>query len=128
MLSNLFLEYPDVDFDIFHISYPYQDILAVLAKNFPNVYINMCWAHIISPNASVNSLLEFMDTVPINKISAFGGDYSFIDGVYGHLHLAKENIAKSLSIKVSQGLFEIEEAKSIAKMFFYDNPKRILRL
>lgn len=88
LLSNLFLEYPDVTFDIFHIGYPYQNELAVLAKNFPNVFIDMYWAHIISPNASINSLLEWIDTVPLNKISAFGGDYCFIDGVYGHQYMA----------------------------------------
>jgi len=128
LLSNLFLEYPDITFDIFHISYPYQNELTVLAKNFANVFIDMCWAHIVSPNASVNALLEWFDTVPLNKISAFGGDYLFIDGVYGHLKLAQQNVAKALSIKVGEGLFDIDRANDIAKMLFYDNPKNIFRL
>lgn len=128
LLSNLFLQYPDVNFDIFHIGYPYEDELAVLAKNFPNVYIDMCWAHIVSPNASIRALLEFIDTVPLNKVSAFGGDYRFIDGVYGHLKIARQNVAKALSIKVEEGLFDIEKAKETAKMLFYDNPKEIFKL
>lgn len=128
LLSNLFLEYTDVSFDIFHISYPYQNELTVLAKNYPNVYIDMCWAHIVSPNSSINSLLEWIDTVPLNKISAFGGDYLFVDGVYGHLYMAKENVANVLSIKVSEGLFDLDEAYKIAKMLFYDNPTRIFKL
>ena len=128
LLSNLFLQYPDVTFDIFHMSYPYQNELTILAKNFPNVYIDMCWAHIISPNASINSLLEWIDTIPLNKISAFGGDYAFIDGVYGHQYLARENIAKALSKKVSEKLFDIDKAKEIGKMFFYDNPIKLFRL
>lgn len=128
LLSNLFLEYPDITFDIFHISYPYQNELIVLAKNFSNVFVDMCWAHIVSPNASVNFLLEFIDTVPLSKISAFGGDYLFVDGVYGHLVLAKENVAKALSMKVKENLFGIDYAKEIAKMLFYDNPGRIFRL
>ena len=64
LLSNLFLEYPDVNFDIFHMSYPFQDVLTVLSKNYANVFIDMCWAHIVSPNASINALLEWFDTVP----------------------------------------------------------------
>jgi predicted TIM-barrel fold metal-dependent hydrolase len=128
LLSNLFLEYPDVTFDIFHISYPYQNELTVLAKNFANVFIDMCWAHIVSPNASINALLEWFDTVPLNKVSAFGGDYLFVDGVYGHLKLARQDVAKSLAIKVEQGLFDIEKAKEVAGMLFYDNPKNIFRL
>ena len=128
LLVNLFLEYPNVVFDIFHISYPYQNILTVLAKNFPNVYIDMTFAHLVSPYSSVNSLLEFIDTVPLNKIAAFGGDYEFIDGVYGHLKLAQENVAKVLSIKVEEGLFDVDKAKKVARMLFYDNPKNIFRL
>ncbi|MBM3700806.1 MAG: amidohydrolase [Actinobacteria bacterium] len=128
LLSNLFLEYPDVDFDIFHISYPYQNVLAVLAKNYPNVFIDMCWSHIISPNASINALQEFIDTVPLNKISAFGGDYSFIDGVFGHQNLARLNVAKALSIKVREGIFGLEEAKKISEMFFLRNPLKIFKI
>jgi predicted TIM-barrel fold metal-dependent hydrolase len=128
LLSNLFLEYPDVTFDLFHISYPYQAELTVLAKNFSNVFIDMCWAHIVSPNASVNSLLEWFDTVPLNKISAFGGDYLFIDGVYGHLKLAQQDVAKALAIKVGDGLFDMEKAKEVAGMLFYKNPRNIFKL
>jgi predicted TIM-barrel fold metal-dependent hydrolase len=128
LLSNLFLQYPDVTFDMFHMSYPYQNELTVLAKNFANVFIDMCWAHIVSPNASVNALLEWFDTVPLNKISAFGGDYIFIDGVYGHLKLAQQDVAKALSIKVEEELFDIDKAKEVASMLFYDNPKNIFRL
>jgi len=128
LLTNLFLEYPDVDFDIFHIGYPYQHVLSALAKNFPNVYIDMCWAHIISPTASVNALVEWIDSVPMNKISAFGGDYCFVDGVYGHQYLARLNVSKALAIKVEEGLFDEERAKEIAKMLFYENPYRIFKL
>ncbi len=128
LLTNLFLEYPDVTFDIFHMSYPFQNELTVLAKNFQNVYIDMCWAHIVSPNASVNALLEWFDTVPLNKISAFGGDYRFVDGVYGHLKLAQADVARALAIAINKGLFDMDEAKNIARMLFYDNPKNIFKL
>lgn len=128
LLSNLFLEYPNVAFDIFHISYPYQNELTVLAKNYPNVYIDMCWAHIVSPNSSVESLVEWIDTVPLNKISAFGGDYLFVDGVYGHQYMARLGVAKALSIKVEEKIFDIDKAKQISKMLFYDNPRQIFGL
>lgn len=127
-LANLFLEYPQVRFDLFHIGYPYQNVSAVLAKNFPNVHLDMCWAHIVSPNASVLALQEWIDTVPLNKISAFGGDYLFVDGVYGHQRLARADVTRALAVKIEEGVFGLEEAKQIARMLFYDNPKRIFRL
>jgi hypothetical protein len=128
LLSNLFLEYPDVQFDLFHIGYPYQHVLSALAKNFPNVFIDMCWAHIISPQASVDALREWIDSVPLNKITAFGGDYLFVDAVYGHQYIARKNVSRSLTYKVEEGVFDTAEAKQIAKMLFYDNPKRIFKL
>ena len=128
LLSNLFLEYPDIDFDIFHIGYPYQQVLSVLAKTFPNVYIDMCWAQMISPTASINALAEWVDSVPLNKISAFGGDYSFIDAVYGHQHLARVNVSKALARKVKEGVFDLEKAKEISQMLFYQNPLKIFKL
>jgi uncharacterized protein len=128
LLTNLFLEYPQVNFDLFHIGYPFQHKTTVLAKNFPHVFIDMCWAHIISPNASVNAILEWIDTVPLNKVSGFGGDYCFIDGVCGHQLLARQNITKALAIKVQEKLFSIDKAKQIAKMYLWDNPKALFGL
>ena len=95
---------------------------------FPNVLIDMCWAHIISPFACVVALEDFLDSVPYNKISAFGGDYLFVDGVYGHLHIARQNISHVLAEKVEQGLFSVAKSIDIAKALFYDNPKRIVQL
>lgn len=128
LLNNLFLKYPDVDFDLFHISYPYQGVACALAKMFPNVTIDMCWAHIISPSACVAALDDFLDAVPYNKISGFGGDYLFADGVYGHLMLSRENIARTLAGKVERGVFGEERAVGIAKALYYDNPRRIFKL
>ena len=128
LLSNLFLEYPRVNFDVFHIGYPYQQTLSVLAKNFANVFIDMCWAHIVSPSASRSALTEWLDAVPYNKISAFGGDYAFVDAVYGHQYMARENVSRSLTQKVKEGSFDISRAKEISHMLFIDNPMKIFNL
>ncbi len=128
LLSNLFLEYPDVKFDVFHMGYPYQQELSALAKIFPNVFIDMCWGHIISPTASVNALIEWLDAVPANKISAFGGDYCLVDGVYGHQVMARHDVSVSLAKKVKQGSFDVDEAKRIAWLLFVENPARLFGL
>ncbi len=127
-MTNLFLEYPGVKFDIFHIGFPYQQSLGVMAKNFPNVYIDMAWAHIISPETSIRALVEWLDFVPANKICAFGGDYFFVDGVYGHVSLARENVAKALAIKVERGSFDFNRAKEILHWMFIDTPSGLFKL
>ena len=128
LLSNLFMVYTNITFDLFHSSYPFQSKAAVLAKNFPNVCLDMCWSHIVSPRLSVNTLLEWLDIVPINKISAFGGDYCFPDGVAGHQILARQNVAEAFSIACEKGIMCLDEAKDCIKAILYDNPKRIFKL
>ena len=128
LLSNLFLQYPKVRFDLFHIGYPFQHVLSALAKNFPNVFIDMCWAHIVSPEASVRALEEWLDAVPYNKISAFGGDYAIVDAVYGHQVLARRNVSRTLGRKISEGCFDVQTARVIARRLLYDNPMEIFRL
>ena len=128
LMTNLFLEYENVKFDLFHMSYPYMLELSNLAKNFRNVFIDMCWGHIVSPTAARRSLAEWLDAVPANKISAFGGDYCFVDAVYGHQLLARQNVAASLAQKVADGSFDLDRAKEIARWVFVDNPTKLYGL
>ncbi len=127
-LTNLFLEYRDAQFDIFHGSYPYCSELAVLAKNFPNVYVDMCWMHVISPTVSEKMLHEWIETVPSNKIMAFGGDYVIVEGAYAHSCIARGVVTKVLSDKVRGGYFSREDALELADNVLRDNAWRLFRL
>lgn len=128
LLTNLFLEYRNARFDVFHMGYPYVMELGNLAKNFRNVFIDMCWGHIISPEAARRALVEWLDAVPANKINAFGGDYGFVDGVYGHQLLARQNVATALAQKVTDGSMGLSRAKEVATWLFIDNPKQLFGL
>ena len=90
LLTNIFLLYPRISFDLFHISYPYQNELSALAKSFPNVYADFCWAHVISPEVARRTMAEFLDTVPVNKIFGFGGDYHYPELSYAHAKMARQ--------------------------------------
>lgn len=128
LLANLFLQYRDVKFILFHGGYPYGGELASLAKNFQNVYIDLCWLYIISPSYSERYLHEWLETVPVNKIMAFGGDYHNIENVYGHLLFAKEIVANVLIEKVKDGYFSEEEAMKFARMMLHDNAVELFKL
>ncbi len=120
-LTNLFYLYPAARFDLFHIGYPYQEELGVLVKLFPNVYVDFCWAHIISPPAARRALDVWIETVPLNKILGFGGDYRFPELTYAHARMARQNIAQVLAGKVEAGLFDEAEAAGIGRMLLRDN-------
>jgi len=128
LLKNLFRKYPNVPFDLFHIGYPYDRELITLAKYYPNVHIDMCWANIISPHASREFFREALDVLPYTKIFAFGGDYCFFDGVVGHLAMAKQNICGVLAEKVDRGEYDMALAEKILRAVFYGNAKRVFGL
>lgn len=120
-LSNLFLEYRDVRFLLMHGAYPYGGELSVLAKNFRNVYIDMCWMYIISPSYSERYLHEWLETVPANKIMAFGGDYHNVENTFGHSLMARAVVSKVLVEKVASGYLTEQEALQIARGILHDN-------
>jgi hypothetical protein len=127
-LINLFMEYPDVNFCIFHSSFPYGGELTTLAKNFPNVFIDMCWTHVISPSYSIRYLHEWLETVPANKIMAFGGDYSIVEAVYAHAVIARQVVSTVLVEKVRSGYLTEPEALDIANRILRENALEIFRL
>ena len=128
LLTNLFLEYRDVKFLLFHGSYPYGGELATMAKGFRNVYLDMSWLYVISPSYATRYLHEWLETVPANKIMAFGGDYHNVENTYGHSLIAKEIVAKVLVEKVSTGYISESEALDIAKRILFTNVVEIFDL
>lgn len=85
----------------------------------------MAWANIISPYAVRDALYEMLETVPWNKIFAFGGDYLFYDGVVGHVELARRNVAMVLAKKVDEGELTLGLAEKILAGLLHENAEKI---
>lgn len=120
-LVNLLKQYPNVNFVFYHGGFPYGGELTTIIKNFPNAWLDLSWLYIISPGYAKHFLHEWLETIPANKIMAFGGDGRNGEGTYGHLVFAKQIVTEVLVEKVRSGYFKEQEAKDIAKMLFYDN-------
>ena len=121
LLSNLFYDFPDVNFVLFHGSYPFGGELTTLIRNFSNVYIDMNWTYSISPTYAERYLNEWIEAVPASKIMAFGGDQRCVENTYGNLVIARQVISKVLTEKVRSGYFTEKEAITVARMILYDN-------
>jgi predicted TIM-barrel fold metal-dependent hydrolase len=128
LLANLFLKYRNVKFILFHGGYPYGGELASLGKNFRNVYIDLCWLYVISPSYSERYLHEWLETIPANKIMAFGGDYENVENIYGHLLFAKEIVGNVLVEKVKNRYFSEGEAIKVAQMMLHENAVNLFQL
>ncbi|MCX6375226.1 MAG: amidohydrolase family protein, partial [Armatimonadetes bacterium] len=121
LLIKLFMKHPKTKFDIFHISWPYTEELTAVCKNFANVYVDFCWAWIFNPPAARRALSDMLETIPLNKIHGFGGDFIFVEGTYGHSVIARREIARVLAEKVEEGRFTEEYALWAARRILREN-------
>jgi predicted TIM-barrel fold metal-dependent hydrolase len=125
----LLQRHQNAKFDIYHLGYPWVREALMLGKGFPNVWLNFCWTHIISQRFAIAGLDEAIDLVPMNKILVFGGDYSTgVEKVYGHLVMAREDIAEVLARRIRKGHISESQAMELIRKWFWDNPKDLYSL
>jgi uncharacterized protein len=121
--------HPTAKFDIYHLGYPWMRETLMLGKGFENVWLNFCWTHIISQRFAVTGLDEAVDLVPMNKILIFGGDYiTGVEKAYGHLVMAREDIAEVFARRIREGLITESQALDLAQRWFWDNPRDLYNL
>ena len=125
----LLQRHPRTRFDIYHLGYPWVREALMLGKGFPNVWLNLCWTHIISQRFVLSALDEAIDLIPMNKILAFGGDYGLpVEKTYGHLVMAREDVAEVLGRRIREKQMTETQALVLARKWFWDNAKALYRL
>lgn len=117
----LLAAYPKVRFDLFHIGYPYQDEFIAIAKHYANAWIDMCWAWIISPEASRHFLSELLVTAPASKVFTFGGDFIPVEMVPGHAVVARRGITLALCDLVAGGWLAEKDVPDMAERVMRGN-------
>jgi hypothetical protein len=120
-LVRLYQDFPDARFVIFHIGYPYHNEVVTMAKQYHNVFVDMCWAWILDPAESIQFLRSFLVSAPHNKLFAFGGDYFVVEPVAGHAHLARVGITRAIASLIEDGLLTVEEAPALIESIMRGN-------
>ena len=120
-LIPVFERYRRVRFDVFHASWPWTSELGAIAKNYPNVYPDMCWVWAMNPTESERTLGEWLDGVPFNKIFAFGADTGLPWCEVGYSIQARLGIARVLEEKIRKGFFSRATAEEVASAIMLKN-------
>jgi hypothetical protein len=125
-----FLElHRDVRFDLLHANWPYAGELLYLAKTYPNVAIDFCWANIIDPVYCQDLFRQALSSVPHGKVHGYGSDFvGQADQAWAHASIARDNISIALAGMVDIGYLGVEDAKEVARSWLYDNPNAFFRL
>ena len=126
-LNNLFLQYPEAKFVLFHGGYPWTGEYAAFGKMFPNVYLDLVWLPQISRQEAVHALEEMFDTVPYNKFF-WGGDCAFIEESTGSLEFGKSVVAEVLANRIERGLLTEEVAFDMINKLFRENAIEVFQL
>ena len=127
-LCPILQSFPDTKFVLMHIAYPYQDELIALAKHYANVYVDLCWAWIVNPVATVQFVQEFLTAVPSNKLLTFGGDYLSVENVVGHAAIARHGLSLALSNLVTDSWMTEREGLGLIDPLMRDNAWSLFRL
>lgn len=127
-LTTVFKEYPGIRFDLFHMSYPYEKEAGLLAKMYPNVYVNLCWSHVLSPKTVVQTLTDWLQLVPLNKIIGFGADTSCGFDIPAHLEMAYQNLEAAFWTLIEDGIWDEKAVERAAYKLLYENPRQLYQL
>jgi len=120
-LALMLSRYPDVNFDIFIADATMNHMLAVIAKNYPNVFLSGYWWYSMYPEIIRSYLRVRLQMLPYNKVGGFFSDAYVADWVYGKAALARSQIAHVLSEMVAEGFIDTELAIEIGRSLLYEN-------
>jgi hypothetical protein len=122
-LAPLLGHYPHTRFVLMHNSYPHDHEIAALAKHYPNVWVDMCWAWSIDPHSATQFIRRMIHAVPANKLFAFGGDSFVPTASVGYAIQARAGLARALQAEVDDGHLTERQAISLARRYMQDNQR-----
>jgi len=120
-LSPLLTRYPQARFVLMHTAYPYSAELVALAKHYPNVYADLCWAWSVDPYSTALFVRRFIHAAPANKLFVFGGDTGWPAASVAYAHQARHWLTRTLQAEVNEGLMSEAEAMALATRLMHEN-------
>ena len=127
-LCALLARYPEARFVLMHIAYPYNDELVAIAKHYPNVHVDLCWAWSLDPYSAGDFVRRMIHAVPINKLFAFGGDAFWPNATVAYAAQSRLWLTEALSKEVQDGHLTESQAIGIATRLMQKNQQECFDL
>ncbi len=126
-LISLISRYPEAKFVLFHGGYPWTSQICAIAFTYHNVYLDLVWLPILSPEVATRTLHEWIDMVDVDRIT-WGGDCWTVEETYGALLTAREVVVRVLGEKIERKYLSQESAIDIAWKIFRNNAVELYNL
>ena len=120
-LCAILAAYPRARFVLMHIAYPYSHELIALAKHYPNVWVDLCWAWSIDPFSSADFVRRFIHAVPVNKLFGFGGDTGWPTSAAAYAIQMRRWFTRALQTEIDEGLLSEKHAIEAASRIMHEN-------
>ena len=128
LLAGLIRRYPKARFVLMHTAYPYTGEILALAKHFPNVYLDLCWAWSIDPRSTQEFVRRAIHAVPSNKLLVFGGDSFYPNAAVSYSFQARAWLTRALQAEVDERFLTEKDAIQLAARWMGENQKALFHL
>lgn len=124
-LVPFFSEHRNTNFDVFMATRVMSHEAAVLARNYPNLWLSGAWWQGFTPSTLSEFFRDRLEMLPMNKWNAFYSDAYCVEWIYGKVTLSRNRLAISLAEIVEEGLIERDMMGDLARAVLYENPRRL---
>lgn len=127
-MCRAFHHFGKARFDLMMASDVLSHEVAVVARQFPNVYTSAYWWHNFFPPTIEKIVKLRMQMVPFTKFSGFLCDAYYAEWTYGKLQVVKKSMATALAQLVESGFYEEDELPPILHQVLHDTPRDLYDL
>lgn len=120
-LSPILAAYPQARFVLMHAGYPFGPELLSLAKHFPNVWVDLCWAWALDPYTTAEMFRRALHSMPMSKLFAFGGDCVWPTQAVGYARQCRVWLTHALHAEVATGWLTEPAAIEVANRVMHVN-------
>ena len=128
LLSTLLVRHKNARFVLMHTGYPFSQELLGLAKHFPSVSVDLCWAWAIDAYNTYEFLRRAIHSIPTNKIFIFGGDCHWPFQTLGYARQARAWLTHTLNAEILDSFLNEAQAMNIASQVMCQNQIAYFRL
>jgi len=127
-MARGFHHFAGARFDIMMASDVLAHDVAVLARQFPNVYASGYWWHNFFPMTIEKNVGLRVQVAPMTKVGGFLCDAYYAEWTYGKLQVVKKAMAAALARLVEAGYFEEDEIPPLLRQILHDTPRDLYDL
>ena len=126
-MARVFHHFGNVRFDIMMASDVLSHEVAVLARQFPNVYASGYWWHNFFPITIEKIITSRLQIAPMTKFGGFFCDAYYAEWSYGKLQIVKKAMAAALR-QVEARFLDEDDIPAILTQILHDTPRDLYDL